>query len=242
MRSRLCCAIWLLGICACLAGCGGNKQAPQKSEAEVKTPEAKSAETKSTPAPEGALKTADAKSPALEAKAGESVNVVFGKSVLFTARMPKAWVAEEPENKMRTYQARIPKSGEAREDGQLQIFKMSAAGGVDETLKRWQTNQWGGADSMEERREVKTKLGAEATVAVFSGTYTAMDFSAEKKAPQENYMMLGAILPTSEGTFYIKLVGPRDTVDPQREAFEAMLASFDFKDKPREPEKKEPQP
>jgi hypothetical protein len=106
---------------------------------------------------------------------------------------------------------------------------MSAAGGVEETLKRWQTNQWGGQDSMEERREVKTKLGGEATVATFSGTYTAMDFSPDKKEAKENFMMLGAIVPTSEGTFYIKLVGPRATIEANRDAFETMIKSFDKK-------------
>ncbi|MCW8128794.1 MAG: hypothetical protein KIS92_00285 [Planctomycetota bacterium] len=215
-----------------LAGCGGGYKAPGPAPERAPQP----APTEKTVAPEGNPKTeekspeakSDAKTDAPKADAG-SVDVEFGKKVLFTARMPKAWQSEEPENKMRTYQARVPKQGEDKEDAQLQIFKMSGAGTAEETLKRWQNSQWGGADAMEERRELKTKLGAEATVAVFSGTYTAMDFSPDKKEPREHFMMLGAIVPTDEGTFYIKLVGPRETIDAQRDAFEEMITSFDLK-------------
>lgn len=230
----------MAGLCATasllafVAGCsGGNKPEAKteeaKSPAPAKTESAKSESAKSESSKTEAGKSEDPKA------SGEAVDVSFGKSVLFTAKMPKAWASEEPENKMRTFQAKVPKEGEDKEDAQLQIFKMSGAGGAEETLKRWQTNQWGGQDSMEERREVKTKLGGEATVATFSGTYTAMDFSPDKKEPKENFMMLGAIIPTSEGTFYIKLVGPRATIEANRDAFETMIKSFDKKQEAAKP-------
>lgn len=229
MRIRLS-AIAAACCLAFLASCSGE----QKSAPKIELP-APPAVTQKSAAPEGNAKSEE-KSPETKSEAKtdanvdeEAADVEFGKKVLFVARMPKAWKSEEPENKMRTFQARVPKHGEDKDDGQLQIFKMSGAGTAEETLKRWQTNQWGGADSMEERRELPTKLGVEATVAVFSGTYTAMDFSPDKKEPRENFMMLGAIIPTDEGTFYIKLVGPRETVDAQRDAFEAMIKSFDKK-------------
>ncbi|MBI3828143.1 MAG: hypothetical protein HY291_01415 [Planctomycetes bacterium] len=237
LSSRVAGLCALLAACTLLSGCSGEKRAENKTD-EGKTPQMeKTAAEKTETAKTVAAKTDAAKSEAgKDAKeAGEAAEVSFGKSVLFTAKMPKAWASEEPENKMRTYQAKVPKQGEDKEDAQLQIFKMNGAGGAEETLKRWQTNQWGGQDSMEERREVKTKLGGEATVATFSGTYTAMDFSPDKKEAKENFMMLGAIVPTSEGTFYIKLVGPRATIEANRDAFETMIKSFDKKQETAKP-------
>jgi len=185
------------------------------------------AKSEAAPVPQAESKTETVKNP--DPVAGGSSEVTFGKKTLYKAVMPKGWKEEDPENKMRLFQAAVPKVGEDKEDAQLVIFKMSGAGGAEETLKRWQTNQWGGQDSMEERREVKTKAGAEATLAVFSGTYTAMDFAPDKKEPRENFMMLGGILPTVEGTFYIRLIGPRATVEAQREAFESMVKSLEKK-------------
>jgi len=141
-------------------------------------------------------------------------------------QMPEAWKQSKPSGAMRIIQVAIPKSGDDKEDGEMVVMMMAGnGGGVDANLKRWQ-GQFGGEESQKDKKTVKTAAGIEATIAAFEGTYTAMSPMGAKAEPKEGYKMLGAIITADEGTYFVKLTGPKKTLDDAAAAFSKMVESF----------------
>ena len=149
--------------------------------------------------------------------AGEAVTVATHS---FT--VPAAWKKTDPSSNMRKYQADVAKSGGDPENAEFAVFVMS--GGVDENIKRW-AGQFGGEESLKKKYDVKTAGGAAATVAELEGAYRAMTMQGQHP-PKDNFKQLGAIIVTDQGTFFLKLTGPKKTVDDNKAAFDAMVASF----------------
>ena len=149
--------------------------------------------------------------------------VTFGKDNEHSVVIPAAWTKETPTNNMRLLQIKIPKQGTDTEDSELLVFGFSAGGGVDANLTRWE-GQMGGAGSLKVRRTSKTAAGKDATVAELEGTYTAMTDGAPKE--KSGFKMLGAIIMTETTEIYVKLIGPANTIDANKAAFDKMIESF----------------
>jgi len=159
-----------------------------------------------------------------DAPAGETVEVKVGAESKNTVAVPKAWKEEEPNNRMRLLQFKVPKQGEDSEDSELSYFKFPAGGGVDANIKRW-SDIMGGSDSLKLKRTLKTASGVEATVAELEGTYTAR--TQGNPAPKPNSKMLGAIIVVEGvGEIFVRLVGPKATVEANKAAFDKMVESF----------------
>ncbi len=154
--------------------------------------------------------------PKPEAK-GEAVTV---KGHGFT--LPVDWKKVEPSSQMRNYQADVPKAAGDAENGEFVVTV--AGGGIDANIKRW-AGQFGGADAIKGKYEVKTAGGGTATVAELEGPYSAMTMQGPQP-PKDGYKQLGAIVSTPDGDFFLKLVGPKKTVDQYKAAFDAMVGSF----------------
>ena len=186
-----------------------------------------------TPAAAEANKPKAEEKPATAPAAGaavKTVNVTFGKSFKRTLDLPENWKQEELLNNMRLLQIRVPKHVDDAADGELLVFKFMAAGPVEQNVERWVKQFGGGADALVERKQVKTAAGVDAEVAVVQGTYTGMSpqaGGAERLDPKPDYMMCGAIFTVpDDGDYVFKFVGPKLTVESQKDAFLKMLASF----------------
>ena len=206
------------------SGCGDSKPAVKTGkEAPVST--AKS-DAKAEPAPKPAG-TPEEKKPGEAAvsttAAGETATVQLGDSGR-SITVPKSWKQQEPESKMRMAEFKVPKAEGDAEDGDLSIFRMFGGGGTDANIDRW-ASQMGGKDSLKSKRNMKTAAGQEAIVVDLEGTYTAMTFKGTG-TPQAGYKMLGAVIITDKGEFYIKVAGPKNTIDANKKAFDAMVESF----------------
>jgi hypothetical protein len=136
--------------------------------------------------------------------------------------LPGQWKVIPPSNAMRKFQAIVTKAAGDGEDGDFSVS--IAGGGVDGNISRW-AGQFGGADSLKEKREIKTAGGASATIAELQGPYAAMTMQGQQP-PKEGYAQLGAIIVTPEGDYFLKLVGPKKTIEENKAAFEAMVGSF----------------
>jgi hypothetical protein len=215
MISRVGVCLSVLALSA-MAGCGDSPNrnvevGDAKGNAPVVAPKADEGE-KPAPKPEDKPKADGGKA------AAGTESKVDDRS--FT--LPAAWKKGEPSNAMRKYQADVPKSGDDKENAEFVVSK--AGGGVDANIKRW-SGQFGGESALKSKYEVKTAAGITATVAELEGSYAAMTMGGPQPA-KENYKQLGAIIATADGDYFLKLTGPKKTVDDNKAAFDALVASF----------------
>lgn len=188
---------------------------------EVKKPDAPVAniETKGTPAaPKEELKPAPA-------GASDAQAITWGRTTKFTMMAPANW-KQQPSTGMRQLQVSIPKVGADVDDAEVVGFVFPAGGGADANIQRW-VQQMGGEGSLKNRKNMKTTAGADAILAELEGSYSAMSPTDGSPQPSKsNYKMLGAFIPSAGGEVYLKLTGPKETVDAQKAAFEKMVESF----------------
>lgn len=110
------------------------------------------------------------------------------------------------------------------------ITMMAAGGDIDANINRWK-GQFSGGDDKSGTVETK-QIGAITVHLVdINGTFADSmgrgPFMGGKKIQRENHAMTGAILETKEGRkFFVKLIGPRDVVQANRDAFAAMIDSI----------------
>jgi len=136
--------------------------------------------------------------------------------------LPAAWKKVPPANSMRAYQAAITKAEGDAEDAEFVVSK--SGGGLDANIKRW-ASQFGGDGALKKKSELKTADGTTATFVEIEGEYSAMTMQGPQP-PKAGYAQLGAIISTADGDFFLKLVGPKKTVDANKAAFQALVGSF----------------
>jgi len=183
---------------------------------EIKQPDAPVANTPGTPKEE--LKPAPAGS-------GDAQAITWGRTTKFTMMAPPNWKMQ-PSSGMRQLQVSIPKVGADTDDAEVVGFVFPAGGGADANIQRW-VAQMGGEGSLKNRKNLKTTAGADAILAELEGSYSAMSPTDGSPQPAKSgYKMLGAFIPSAGGEVYMKLTGPKETVDAQKPAFEKMVESF----------------
>jgi hypothetical protein len=116
---------------------------------------------------------------------------------------------------------------------EARITVMGAGGGIQANIDRWidQFAQPDGSASKDKTKvEKKEVAGTEVYLVSITGTYKDRPgggpFTQTPVVMREDYRMLSAIIATrDQGHYFIKMYGPRKTVDAQQEAFEQMVAS-----------------
>jgi hypothetical protein len=139
-----------------------------------------------------------------------------GKVIPFTA--PKDWIQEEPDNRLRVVQYKLPDKEKKGADAQ---FVLSTSRIWNEEMRQENIQRWGrqmGVDApMAETVQGKHKV----TLVDLKGTYKA-DFEPE---PIEGARLIVAALEVDGTPWFFKLVGPESTVTAWREAFLEMVKS-----------------
>jgi hypothetical protein len=179
----------LFGVIALACGCS-----EPKPPAVSPVPVAKPAATNPTAADQSAVTT----------EATEKV--VAG----VTISIPAGW--EER-------QATFPIQAEYQlhaDSGPGRLTMSSTGGGVEANLARWQTQFTRGRDDPAPAQTTVIVDGQEAIVLELSGTFRD-GFSQDP--PKPGWSLVGAAIPTGPATFFVKLTGPRETVQAHREAF-----------------------
>ena len=145
-----------------------------------------------------------------------------------TLAVPKSWTEKTPTSSMRAATWTI--SGKAG-DAELAVFYFGSggAGGAQANLDRWlgQFEQPDGSKSADKAKiEKKQIAGMPVTTVELTGRYVAtMMPGASEKHDNPDFMMLAAIVETSAGPYYYKLVGPKDTVGGARKDFRGFIES-----------------
>ena len=135
--------------------------------------------------------------------------------------VPEGWRGETPTSSMRAAQVAVPGAGG---EGQLTVFHFGAGGGggVDANLDRW-LSQVVLDPGTQPKREVIEASPMKIHVVDASGKVTASRVGSFPAQDEAGWRLLGAVIEAEGGPWYLRLVGPKDTLEAQREAFLKML-------------------
>ncbi len=145
---------------------------------------------------------------------------------------PSEWVAVPPRSNMRKAQFTLPHVASDKEDGELVVyyFGQGQGGGVADNLTRWKS-QFKNADGSplpESAGKVETfdVHGMKTTTLEVAGRYDpgAMPGMADT-GPHDNYRLLGAVIESPGGMWFVKASGPDATMTAQRDTFRKYVAS-----------------
>jgi hypothetical protein len=130
-------------------------------------------------------------------------------------RVPEAWVREEPANRLRRFQFRVPDKQKEHADAEFVVFHFGPSGSrIQENIDRWAA-QVRGSEARPQTLEGRLR----ATWVDLSGTYVGDG----RDEPLDEARMLAAVLEHPEGYWYFKLVGPAATVGDWKDEFLALL-------------------
>jgi hypothetical protein len=140
-----------------------------------------------------------------------------------TFALPADWEQEEPSSSMRAAQAQIPGAAGA---GQLTVFffGVGGGGGTESNIQRW----IGQVEVDPADPPVRDGFAGDGTTVSWveaRGTLKPSTMGTGPTEPQPDSTLLGAVVEGAGGPWYFKATGPAATMEPQKRAFLAMLAS-----------------
>jgi hypothetical protein len=164
-----------------------------------------------------------------EAKKPAWLELAGGKLKL---ELPDQWERRRPQTRIVEHEFAAPAA--EGDPAEARITVMGAGGGIQANIDRWieQFVQPDGSPSKEKTEvEKKEVAGTEVYLVSITGTYKDRPgggpFTQTPVVLREEYRMLSAIIATPDrGQHFIKMYGPRQTVDAQQEAFAKMVDSL----------------
>ncbi len=149
------------------------------------------------------------------ANLGPTTSIFLG----LTTTKPEDWASAVLENTMQRVRYLVP-GVEGEEPASLVVFSIGMGGEVQANIDRWAgqvTNPDGSPG--EPKVEEFTVSDMTVTLVELHGNYQGMGMAGAKS----NQLFLAAIIDTSAGRIFIRLVGPAKTVEAHREGYMAFL-------------------
>lgn len=147
---------------------------------------------------------------------------------------PAAWVPEEPKSTMRLAQFKLPRAKDDTRDAELVIFYFGESGGGKnaDNIKR-QKNLFVPPDG-KKIDDVTTVTeekvaGNPVTFAEIHGTYKDKPgpmVPDDQAVLRPNYRLVYVIFESPKGLYYVRLVGPSDTVEHHKKAVVDWVKGF----------------
>lgn len=153
---------------------------------------------------------------------------VSGGNILFSAT--GSWETVKPRSTMLEVELKIPRVGEDEQDGRLTI--MGAGGSIDANIERWEDQFTPANEAEAAKNKIEKKVISDQTVHLVDLSGTFIDapggpFSGQPKVTRKGYRMLAAIVETEQsGNYFVKLYGPKATIEKNAEHFKAMINSL----------------
>jgi hypothetical protein len=149
----------------------------------------------------------------------------------FKSVAPAEWRPERPQDRTIAYQFRLPKKRTDPGDAELVVMP-NVRGSVDANLRHFK-DLFVPPPNMppEEAARVETfRIGvASVTYLDVQGTYLFKDRPLDANVKEDvrpDYRMLAVIFETGEGTYLLRLTGPRATIGHYKKDFEGWVKSF----------------
>jgi hypothetical protein len=162
-------------------------------------------------------------------------NTAFQTKSSLKFTVPPGWVEEERSSAMRVAQYKLPRAEGDTENGSvvLYYFGPGQGGSTTANIERWvgQIKQTDGGSSKAVAKEDHFEVnGLKVATVDVVGTYVAERTPGSGTFENKpGYRLLAAVVETSNGPYFLKLVGPEKTVAHWNESFQSFLKSFDFK-------------
>jgi len=149
------------------------------------------------------------------------------------SRVPDDWV-EETGNRFRLKQYRLPAVKDDKDNAEVVIFHFGQGqgGSASENIKRWKgmfvPPEGKTIDDVTKIDKMKVS-GNDVTYVDLRGTYI---FRPRPQAPDSetarrpNYRMLAVVFESEKGPYFIRLVGPADTVEYYKKGYDEWLKGF----------------
>jgi hypothetical protein len=149
----------------------------------------------------------------------------------FLLSAPEGWLRKKPATRIVEHEFEVPASDGDERPGRVTVT--GAGGSIEDNIDRWigQFSQPDKSSTKEKtKREKLSVAGQEVTMIEVSGTYLDKPpfAAADAGTKRENYRMLAAIVVTKKGekktgNYFIKFVGPNQTVEDHTEGFKKMI-------------------
>ena len=146
--------------------------------------------------------------------------------------VPAGWVEQAPSSSMRKAQFTLPRANGDGEDGELVVFYFGPGqgGSVEANIDRW-VGQFGQPDGSSSKDKAKTSksevAGMPVTLVEVTGTYQAPIMpGAPERHNSPGYRLLAAVVETSDGPWFFKLVGPEKTIAKWSDSFDHFIKSI----------------
>lgn len=145
----------------------------------------------------------------------------------FIFKYTKPWIEKPSSSSMRagelTYKFEESKAL-ANVDAVFYYFGQGQGGDTGDNIKRW-IGQFQGQPKSES--EVVEINGTKVTFLTASGTYMESSGGpfAGKKTARPNYVLLGAVVESSQGSVFVKLFGPEKSVEEVKKPFRELVRS-----------------
>lgn len=148
-----------------------------------------------------------------------------------TLQIPKSWKKQPPANNMRLAQFEVPAlEGESME---LAVFRFPSGAGAKAQVERWQ-GQFESAGRKSRIVQGKSRVG-EYVFVDLSGTYkrsVGPPVLRRTKAVPNSRMLVAMFPDNRNGNIFLKLVGPRKSVDAQVDSFRTAFDAQADSEKP----------
>lgn len=144
-----------------------------------------------------------------------------------SSRTPADWKPVQPTGQFRHAEFVLPPADGGGASAELIVFHFGPAGGggPEANIARWKRT-FQDASSTTEQFNV---AGVRVTALDIRGTYLLRTRSfdpQEQPRPQPNSRMVAVVFESASGPYYIRLVGPEQTVAHHKEKFDRWLRGF----------------
>jgi hypothetical protein len=147
------------------------------------------------------------------------------------SRVPGDWV-EEPGNRFRIKQYRLPAVKDDKDNAEVVIFHFGQGqgGSVNENVKRWKgmfvPPEGKTLDDVLKIDKMKVS-GNDVTYVDLHGTYIFRARPQDSEtARRPNYRMLAVVFESEKGPYFLRMVGPADTVECYKKGFDEWVKGF----------------
>lgn len=147
----------------------------------------------------------------------------FDIGTKYSLTTPADWVKKEPRSRIVEYEFEIPKAEGDEFPGRVTV--MGAGGGIEANVDRWK-GQFKSAGDEVKADITKSKVAEQDVYMVdIKGTYVDKPgpFAPGPGIDRANYRMIGAIIATDGGHYFVKAYGPEKTMEKAQPAFKKMV-------------------
>jgi hypothetical protein len=140
------------------------------------------------------------------------------------APKPASWVWQRPSMQFRTLQYSVPQEGTSTNAAELvvSVFLEGDGGPLEGNIARWAGQFRTPEGSATPKRSERTVNGLQVILVELAGDYMAMG----APGPKKDFMQLGAIVRAPGRNVFLRLVGPKETVEKERGAWDALIAGL----------------